>query len=513
MVHSPTEEQTAAISAAREAGSLMISAFAGCAKSSTLEMMAPQIHVPALALAFNKKIATDIAGRLPSNFEVKTLNSLGHFAWSRRLGGRRLKLDDRKIGGLVTEVLKEHKIGRAAAGLLWDYVRQSVSRAMQVGLLPQPERFAAASPLTADTDEEWTNICLDCGTPAGDVKLVCELARSVLVRSVELALDGVICFDDQIYCPVVLGAPWPKFPCVFVDESQDLSPLNHEQLQNVLRPGGRLVAVGDTLQAIYQWRGADAESMLNMRNLSDGWVDLPLTMTFRCPKVVVQRQQKHAKGFRAFEGNRDGEFRNWTGLEAGWELPNGSSAAGAASREGSIAVLCRNNAPLLSLAFKLLRRNVGVVMLGRDIGKGLVSLSRKICPDDELSSSDCEVRIRGWMESEAGAAIAAGRSPDSVEDRGECLLAVLENARDAGQLRGLIDDLFSRQAGRVTLSSIHRAKGLEWDFVVHLDPWRLPSKQALRAGGSALGQEWNLKYVCETRTRDVLVEANLEEMR
>ena len=50
--------------------------------------------------------------------------------------------------------------------------------------------------------------------------------------------------------------------------------------------------------------------------------------------------------------------------------------------------------------------------------------------------------------------------------------------------------------------------------MLHLDPWRIPSKwarEAAREGDTAqLDQEWNLKYVAETRTKHTLLEANLK---
>src|SRR5258708_34901961 len=102
-----------------------------------------------------------------------------------------------------------------------------------------------------------------------------------------------------------------------------------------------------------------------------------------------------------------------------------------------------------------------------------------------------------------------------ITDRAECLQAVLSSTevKDAGGLRAMLKRLFAREEGTVTLSSIHRAKGMEWDLAVHLDPWRIPSKwakQAAQAGDrSQLQQEWNLKYVCETRSKHTLAEANL----
>src|SRR5712692_8017179 len=103
-MHTPTAEQQAIIEAARnDTRSILVRAFAGCAKSTTLEMLAKALAPsPSLALAFNKKIALDLEKRFPPHFVIKTLNSLGHSAWSNAIG-KRLVLDDKKLGKLVTE--------------------------------------------------------------------------------------------------------------------------------------------------------------------------------------------------------------------------------------------------------------------------------------------------------------------------------------------------------------------------------------------------------------------------
>lgn len=509
MSHQPTEEQAEAIRRAASGGSIMLQAFAGCAKSSTLEMMAPQIREPALALAFNKKIALDIGQRLPGNFQAKTLNGLGHSAWAGFLGGRRLQLTEGKQGRLVTQVAKESR-SRLNSDQ-WSWTRDLVGKAMQEGLLPH--RFEGQG-LIPDTDKEWTNLAFAAGIPADEHSLLVPLARDVLTRSVEMSLQGVISFDDQIYCPLLLGGRWPQFPVVMVDESQDLSPMNHLMIQRVLRPAGRLIVVGDSKQAIYAWRGASAESMKALRGLQEEWTDLPLTMTFRCPKGVVTRQQAHAKGFRAAEGNRAGVIEDWRGRPDGWNFNSiRDLATSHCEPPFGIAILCRNNAPLFSLAFKLLRRQIGVQMLGRDINRGLKALLHKLVEPD-AKAEEIRMKLQEWEASEVSLALANGReaAAEAASDRAEALRAVLDSgAQDARQLEGLLDELFSRERGLVTLSSIHRAKGLEWDFVLHLDPWRLPSKFARRRGGTALEQEFNLNYIAETRTRNVLVLADLED--
>ena len=158
-------------------------------------------------------------------------------------------------------------------------------------------------------------------------------------------------------------------------------------------------------------------------------------------------------------------------------------------------------------------------MLGRDIGKGLIALCKKIEPDLAGHAAQFAGKLADWEEDEVGTALANGltANAESIQDRADCIRAVIEGTspRTVEDICGQLASLFAREQGLVTLSSIHKAKGLEFEIVIHLDPWRLPSKQAKRAllaGDNApMEQEMNLKYVCETRTKRVLIEANLKE--
>lgn len=509
----PTDEQWKIIESAN-VGSLMIQAYAGCSKSTTLEMCSKRISEPALALAFNKKIVTELKGRLPANFQTKSLNGLGHGAWMRRPGMPSIRLEEAKATKILKDILSGGKIQLRPEQ--WEWTSGLTRQAMQQGLVPA--NIQADNALLEDTYENWKAIAEGVGIPEDEIILCSDIARECLKLDIQLAMQGIISYDDQIYCPTTLGGYWPKFPLITVDESQDLSPLNHEMIRLALRPGGRLIVVGDELQAIYSWRGADAQSMRSMRRLAPQWLDLPLTMTFRCPQKIVARQQNHAPGFRAHEKNKPGQIvrslgeydleesrQVWKWADLTRLLPEG---------ERQITILCRNNAPLMSMAFKLIRSGIGCFVLGRDIGRGLSALSRKILKEDGIAAPICVGLINEWREHEVGLALANGKEmlADSVHDRAECLLAVLESgARDSGELRSMLQQLFSRNSGTVVLSSIHRAKGLEWPLVVHLDPWRIPSKFA--RSDSEKQQEANLRYVCETRTKDVLVMANAKEFQ
>ena len=521
MDFSPTDEQAEVIAAvAKRSGSVMVEAGAGCAKTSTVKMASRGIKVPALGLAFNKRIADDLQAAVPSNVQVKTMNGLGHGAWARGpVSGQKIVLDDRKLAKIITETMKDRRVKHDED--LWDSVRQLVRSAMQAGLVP-----AGTGPegLVADDDQGWADCGEAAGLSLGEFAESRDLAKEVLRKNIALAKTGLISFDDQIYCSTMLGGRFTQFPVVIVDEDQDLSPLNIRMLGQSLAPGGRIIAVGDKRQAIYAWRGAAGDSAERIRRLSQSdWTDLPLMTTFRCPKIVVERQQWHVPGFRAWAGAQAGAFGKWAAPERGqWHGWGWQEIAGALpSPRASLAILCRNNAPLVQMAFRLIKEGIGPRMLGRDIGKGLEKLLHTVSGGDSGASIGAIVGgIETWRQRELLAARGASEAKlDGIHDRADCLLAVAqaEGLRTAADVTGRIREIFAEKESQVTLSSIHRAKGLEWDMVVHLDPDRVPSKWARRAEKEGnpvpLEQEWNLKYVAETRTRHTLVEAWADDWR
>lgn len=499
MTHSPTAEQEAIFTAALTSQtSLLIEAYAGCGKTSTMEMLAAKLSpCSALALAFNVRIKKELEIRLPSWFQVKTMNGLGHGAWNKTIG-KSCEVDERKIGKIITALEKEAQIDLSPDQ--WSAIREAVNKARQAGMIPA--KFNQFRSLVPDNPDQWGNY-FDEAEPA---PRLLAFARTVLVRSIEMAFRGQLDYDDQIYMSALFNGTYPKHDLVLVDEAQDLSPLNHRQVQKVAGPSGRLIVVGDPKQAIYAFRGADSQSMTKLRGLRPEWTVLPLTTTFRCPQAVVARQQRHAEGFNAAPTAPEGKILE---LQAEWSWQDISDLRLPGE---SIAVLCRNNAPIVKLAFKLIRQNIGCQMLGRDIGKNLETLAKKIVRPG-ASLAEAVAGVRSWISSESSLA-QANDKPEKVAgitDRGECLIAVLEGGQcqTPTDLAPTIKALFESSRG-VTLASIHRSKGLEWPLVVHLDPWRIPSKWAKANGGPELEQEFNLKYVAETRSKRCLVLASLD---
>jgi DNA helicase II / ATP-dependent DNA helicase PcrA len=518
----PTPEQEAILAAAAMPSNLFIIAYAGTGKTTTLKLLASHLPIQrTLALAFNVKNKKDFEKAFPEHFDVKTLNGLGHSVWGQAIG-KRCEVDDRKLGRLLSQHLKAHKISATEGE--WAETRQLVTFSMQEGIVPQAFSHNYRG-LTEDTKQNWIDLASKHFLSLTEDQIA--IARKVLEASVREAFQGKISYDDQIYMSAVYAPTdaWPKYPLVFVDEAQDLSSLNHIQLSKVASQ--RLIVVGDPKQAIYAFRGASSNSMGQIKALrpSDSWMELPLATTFRCPHVVVGRQQSHAIGFKCAPSAPQGHFQNlWSKSEAEgktWDWPEIEAIAKnyIPKVHPQYAVICRNNAPLLKLAFKLLRQNISCAMLGRDIGKGLISLAKKIILNPETEARDCISLINKWREDESSKARINEQEEKlaGIEDRAECLLAVLDggNCGNAAALYFALEALFSREHGVVTLASGHKSKGMEYDLVIHLDPWRIPSKYAKRAAAeghsSQLEQELNLKYVIETRAKLVLVEANVAD--
>lgn len=227
---------------------------------------------------------------------------------------------------------------------------------------------------------------------------------------------------------------------------------------------------------------------------------LPLTVSFRCSKEVVREAQHIVP-----------DIEYWD------ESPEGSvSVAGPTSYESfprNAAILCRNNAPLMSACLGFIKRGIGASILGRDIAVGLRSLV-----DRQKAQGLGELSQKLWQDVDHRAGLLENRDQgaqaDLLRDKAECierLIAFIGRDGTVQSLRRQIDGMFSDKQGVVTLSTIHKAKGLEWPTVYILDPALIPSKWA-RTPEEQL-QERNLLYVATTRAQTDLIYIDSEDLK
>jgi hypothetical protein len=425
--------------------SFAVRAVAGAGKTSTLRMAWTAAPREGLAVAFGARNAADLKAALPSAAEARTMNSLGHAAWGRHLSGR-LSLDADKMKRIANDLSIPREDFRDFLSLIG--LAKSYGYAPQ-GVPGAPKRF-----LTSLDD-----LCDEHDLPAALIPL----ADRALDLSIRDAWRGKIDFNDQLYMPALYNSIFPTYPLVAVDEAQDLSAVQHWMVARCLAPGGQLIVIGDPSQAIYAWRGAESNSfsdLVSAHNLPT----LPLHQSFRCPQAVVREAQRYVP-----------EMEAWDRAPVGTVTANAPIAVGH-------AVIARTNAALFRVAFSLLRRGILPNYLGRDF---LTGLRRTLA----------QVRDEAGLESWWASVRDDKRKLARNTDRYLSLRVLFDLARKDGRRP---DEVLAKLLGNpsdstVTLSTIHKAKGLEWPFV-HLD---------LNSHFTG-NQEANVAYVGITRAQATL---------
>lgn len=463
----PTDEQEAILAVAQTSEHLQIRAYAGCGKTSTLALIDEALgKTPRLCVAFNKPVAVEMAERLRETTDCRTMNSLGHRIWSSTITDR-LVLNTRKTLDLFRQAIT----GKTKDDIkhLWDHydeIKSAVDLAKAVGYIPKGVPRADRTLIFADDFyRDW------CEPMSG---LAQATVDDILRQSIKLAYSGNIDFNDQLYMPTLFGGTFPRYPVVMIDEAQDLSPINHMMVERLVGTR-RLISVGDPFQSIYAFRGALTNGM-DAQFCRFSMVARSLTVSFRCPRAIVENARWRAADFQwlrdggAVATLRDLDLRT---------VPDGA------------VFICRNNAPLFRLAVRFLTVGRSVSVAGTDIGTKLVGILRRF-GDESLSRAAVLSRIEEWESERDGA---------SARDMAECLRIFARLGSTLAEAISFAEDILRRQ-GPIYLTTGHKAKGLEWPIVYHLDPWLLKTDE----------QDQNLHYVIQTRSSDQYFTINSEDI-
>ena len=439
-----------------------LEAVAGAGKTTTiLEACALLTGYRVAFAAFNKKIAVEIAAKAKAkgyDVTVGTFHSYGMGVWRKRFP--RVQVEE---------------------GRKWRYLLGPVPESMQ-GFVKEIVSLAKNRALGVFGDiqdhREWWAIIdhyslLDSLTEDSDPSEAIRYAIDALLESNRIGHE-IIDFDDMLYLPLLHNATLPKFDFLLVDEAQDTNPARREFAKRMLVENtGRVVFVGDRHQAIYGFCGADNDSVDRIINDFD-CERLPLTVTYRCPKKVVEVAQRYVGHIQAHESAPDGTVE-W--LEYSEFTPRHKSL-----KVGD-AVLCRTTKPLVELAYKLIRQGVPCHVEGRDIGKGLMVLLNKW--KRATTVSEFLAKLEEWEEAEVKRLMEKEResAAEAVKDKAETLRVICEGRETLDDARERIKTLFidtkdGDTPRTVVLSTVHKSKGREWDTVYIIEFDKMPSKWA-----------------------------------
>ncbi len=435
--------------------------------------------------AFNKHIAAELGKRLPTWCYSATLHSLGYADLRQSLGNVRVEERDRwdllfndyPLLQIPKNIKQYSKEERAKIYTRRDSFKNLVA-------------LAKATLLDANIKDEILDMMSYYGI---DLEENTDYFISILPLVLEKCKENtnLIDFDDMQWLPIVLNLPLRKFDFLFVDETQDLNNNQTEFVLRSLKSTGRAVCVGDSRQSLYGFRGANVDAMENIVKALSATV-LPLSITYRCPASVVRMAQQIVPQIQARENAPEGMIVETSLDVMGTKIAKGDM------------VVCRTNAPLVPVAFGLIRKGVKATIRGRDIGKNLSELANNIangCGEMETffyRLSDYSIREMTRLESRR----ASETQIQALEDKVDTLRAVAGECDEPMQVAFRIQEIFSDDNGEVVLSSVHRAKGLESNNVWILRPDLMPFPRAKQDWEKQ--QEMNIKYVAITRSLDTL---------
>jgi DNA helicase II / ATP-dependent DNA helicase PcrA len=515
-----------------------------------------------LALTFTVRAAGELRGRLrrlgaaqvrASTFHAAALRQLNYF-WPRVIGGRPPRLVESKAS-LVREVArggaaKEGKVRLDDPGLADAVAEIEWAKTMQV----RPDRYAAAA--AAAGRSPTAGVEPMAGLYDGYERLRRE--RNLIDFESVLELTAGIVGEHRGAAETVREV----FRYFVVDEYQDVNPLQKLLLDAWLGDRDDLCVVGDPHQVIYSFTGATPDYLTGFAAEFPGAAVVRLVRDYRSTPQVVAVANRLSSSQAPLVAQRPGgpapvltEYRD-DAAEADGVASRVSAliAAGVPARE--IAVLVRINADTQRFEQALALAGVRYVVRGaerfyeRPVVRQALVLLRGAAHGVSAQDGAVPVSDRPAVDGPAvdgpaldGPAVdgpvadGAAALPAAVRDvltgigfaaappaggaaareRWESLAAIaqladdMHAARPGAGLREFAAELTQRaELGHapavdgVTLTSMHAAKGLEWDAVLlpGLVEGRMPIVHAKKA--DAVAEERRLLYVAVTRAREHL---------
>jgi DNA helicase-2/ATP-dependent DNA helicase PcrA len=454
-------------------------------------------------VAFNSSIAEELASRVPPGMDAMTMHKLGYRAVNKAFGY--CPLDSKRVPKIIEELLEED----------WNSLQRG-PRAEMVGAAVQLTKLVKMNLVPTDImddyeDRKGVDAALqdlvdyyEIEISNGDKRQAFDLVPKIIDRCKEVGKDRKVDFDDMVWLPVALGLPVFQYDLLLVDEAQDL---NRCQQALCKKAGRRLLFCGDPHQAIYGFAGADCESMARLAeelgNTQRGCIELPLTMTRRCGKAIVEEARQWVPEFEAFGDNPEGAV-----LQGVFHVPlTGERPYRAMVRPGD-HIICRVTAPLIGECLGFLSEGRKASVLGRDVAASIKATLKRI---RAASVSEMYERLDEWLANEVSKETSKKFPSESriiaLHDRAECLRVFMQDAATYEEVQARIEGVFTSNPDEpgIRLSTIHKAKGLEANRVFFLRPKGAGCPHPLARTPWQQAQERNLVYVAITRAIHELV--------
>jgi superfamily I DNA/RNA helicase len=519
---------------------LAVIAGVGSGKTRTLlnriKNFAPVDYVDASDIAlvtFTNDAARDMTERLRRLTDAR----LGYVGTVHGMCLRYLQLYGSLIGYSVEPIALLDD--EAAAEVLWSVA----------DLLGYKNRSDAW--LLAARDQRGTYAMLDRADRSSE-RVITATYYTRLIASNATDYTGLITEATRL---LEVGAAFP-WRHLFVDEYQDLSRREHDLFSMVRRKEiNTVTVVGDTDQALYAWRGSDPDVLHEVAARSEV---VTMSRNYRSDREVCAAanrliaHNRHRRDKRIVPvSEADGDVDVWQFPSDAHEIMAVAAAIGritaAGPAPGTVAVLARTNA-VVRQARAALEASGVVVARPRELRRDADVLKPVLALVDALATPTNDLAIFRYLCTvnptmaeavrrdamlkqvpmrdlvpTALAPFAVHVSSDQLDalsvvnvcasvltsEQVDFLRRVFQTLPDAATAQDLAIALRTEQFERapsgaadgVTVSTVHGAKGMEWDsvFVIALEDEVTPANR------TDVEEERRLLYVAMTRARHLLV--------
>jgi DNA helicase-2/ATP-dependent DNA helicase PcrA len=520
------EDQRAA--AAAVDGPLLIVAGPGSGKTRTLTHRVAHLVAErgvaaqnCLAITFTRRAAAEMKERL-----------------ARLLGSGSEQVAVHTFHSLGLAILREHA---GAAGL---------QRGFRVA--GEAERIAALAEALGITEpkaeRQLRAISKAKRSPAA---ASADVAEAMAAYSRALALRNWIDFDDLVALPVRaltadagLAARYrDRFRWIATDEFQDVDEQQYRLLTLLAPADGNLCVIGDPDQAIYGFRGADASCFERFKRDYPAAKVVRLARNYRSSgtivtasaQVIAARQSEplaemvremheriaiHAAPTERAEAESVVRtIEQMLGGASFFAIDSGraNGAADASRSFADFAVLYRTDAQSAALCEAFARSGIpfktnshgplGQEPAARGILRELDAPSGDAALSVALAAAASRVKSQGTEPGNTTIDLAAQRLAAIAEACGQDRARFLDAVALATEA-----DFYDPRADRVSLLTLHAAKGLEFPvvFIVGLEDGLLPLRWGER-DETAMAEERRLFYVGMTRAKDRLILSRARE--
>lgn len=343
--------------------------------------------------------------------------------------------------------------------------------------------------------------------------------------------DSVIDWEDVLLLTLGLLQAEPsarsyvhsQYRQFFVDEFQDISPLQWELLKTWLGRSTDLCIVGDTRQAIFGFAGADVTIMREFDELFEDVEVIELSSNYRSgqPILNLAREVVEESDLQiAGKGQNKGSSVQLVELasvadEATWIADSVVALLESGVKPSGLAALGRLTQTLEPVATELARRNIpfiqrGIPFFQQPVVSSAISLIRALqvsqSPEPTFVQLSHILRQLGWDPNPTGAF-------REDQERLAWIYARFESLGADASIADLIIDLENLQRAQyepslnaVTLATIHAAKGLEWQsvFLLQANDGLIPFGRGPQSP-DRIEEERRLLYVAVTRAQKKLV--------